>query len=193
MFTALPTQRGLDLAATTLPVSRMELSARTVAWPADRLDAPRWAGCPGDLAAGPDAARRVRVALRALPGRGDRLVNGRAVAAELVKRRPRPPVVALAEDMMTTTEAAKRLGMGHRAALDWLRHRGIRPLGRQGGRSGENVYPTVQIMGYLHKIAAAYGELLATVEPAAAARPQLNWVPCPPCCATIPGIRADDR
>jgi hypothetical protein len=61
---------------------------------------------------------------------------------------PRPPVVS-PEDatVMTTAAAASYLGLaGRDSARIWLAQRGIRPVGREPGASGQNLYPARAVM-----------------------------------------------
>ena len=56
----------------------------------------------------------------------------------------RPPVVSHRPDstLMTTAAAAHHLGLaGRDSARIWLAQRGIRPVGREPGPSGQNLYP----------------------------------------------------
>ena len=61
---------------------------------------------------------------------------------------PRPPVVS-SEDaiVMTTAVAARYLGLaGRDSARVWLAQRGIRPVGREPGPSGQNLYPAQAVL-----------------------------------------------
>ena len=49
--------------------------------------------------------------------------------------------------VMTTAAAARYLGLaGRDSARIWLARRGIRPIGRQAGPSGPNLYPTQAVL-----------------------------------------------
>lgn len=61
----------------------------------------------------------------------------------------RPPVVSREPDaaLMTTAAAARYLGLaGRDSARIWLAQRGIRPVGRQPGPSGQNLYPAQAVL-----------------------------------------------
>jgi hypothetical protein len=60
-----------------------------------------------------------------------------------------PPVVSHEPDaaLMTTAAAARYLGLaGRDSARIWLAQRGIHPVGRQPGPSGQNLYPAQAVM-----------------------------------------------
>jgi hypothetical protein len=60
-----------------------------------------------------------------------------------VRGGPRPPVTSREPDttLMTTAAAARYLGLaGRDSARIWLAQRGIRPVGREPGSSGQNLY-----------------------------------------------------
>jgi hypothetical protein len=60
-----------------------------------------------------------------------------------VRGGPRPPVMPREPDtaVMTTAAAARYLGLaGRDSARIWLGQRGIRPVGREPGHSGQNLY-----------------------------------------------------
>jgi hypothetical protein len=60
-----------------------------------------------------------------------------------------PPVMSLRPDatLMTTAAAARYLGLaGRDSARIWLAQRGICPVGRESGPSGQNLYPAQAVM-----------------------------------------------
>src|SRR4051812_28609402 len=66
-----------------------------------------------------------------------------------VRGGPRPPVMSREPDatVMTTAAAARYLGLaGRDSARIWLARRGIRPVGREPGPSGQNLYPTQAVL-----------------------------------------------
>jgi hypothetical protein len=66
-----------------------------------------------------------------------------------VRGGPRPPVMSSGPDatVMTTAAAARYLGLaGPDSARIWLAQRGIHPVGREPGSSGQNLYPAQAVM-----------------------------------------------
>jgi hypothetical protein len=66
-----------------------------------------------------------------------------------VRGGPRPPVMSCGPDaaVMTTAAAARYLGLaGRDSARIWLAQRGIHPVGREPGPSGQNLYPAESVM-----------------------------------------------
>ncbi|MGH3845433.1 MAG: hypothetical protein ACRDS0_28990 [Pseudonocardiaceae bacterium] len=66
-----------------------------------------------------------------------------------VRGGPRPPVVSSGPDatLMTTAAAAHYLGLaGRDSTRIWLAQRGIRPVAREPGPSGQNLYPAESVM-----------------------------------------------
>jgi hypothetical protein len=61
---------------------------------------------------------------------------------------PRPPVVSFGDaTVMTTATAARYLDLaGRDSARIWLAQRGIRPVGREPGPSGQNLYPAQAVL-----------------------------------------------
>jgi len=66
-----------------------------------------------------------------------------------VRGGPRPPMVSCGSDssLMTTAATARYLGpAGRDSARIWLAQRGIRPVGREPGPSGQNLYPAQAVL-----------------------------------------------
>lgn len=66
-----------------------------------------------------------------------------------VRGGPRPPVMSRGPDssLMTTAAAARYLGLaGRDSARIWLAQRGIHPVGREPGSSGQNLYSAQAVM-----------------------------------------------
>jgi hypothetical protein len=66
-----------------------------------------------------------------------------------VRGSPRPPVSRGPDTtlLMTTTAAARYLGLaGRDSARIWLAQRGLRPVGREPGPSGQNLYPAQAVL-----------------------------------------------
>jgi hypothetical protein len=66
-----------------------------------------------------------------------------------VRGGPRPPVMPCGPNttLMTTAAAARYLGLaGCDSARIWLAQRGIRPVGREPGPSGQNLYPAQAVL-----------------------------------------------
>jgi hypothetical protein len=62
---------------------------------------------------------------------------------------PRPPVMSSGPDatVMNTAAAARYLGLaGPDSARIWLAQRGIHPVGREPGSSGQNLYPAQAVL-----------------------------------------------
>ena len=66
-----------------------------------------------------------------------------------VRGGPRPPVMSYGPGttVMTTATAARYLGLaGRDSARIWLAQRGIRPVGREPGPTGQNLYPAQAVL-----------------------------------------------
>jgi hypothetical protein len=66
-----------------------------------------------------------------------------------VRDGPRPPMLSRGPDssLMTTAATARYLGLaGRDSARIWLAQRGIRPVGREPGPSGQNLYPAQAVL-----------------------------------------------
>lgn len=104
------------------------------------------------------ALRCLQVSVTRNPGRADHagllmmFVRDAAVGEYVgvpVRGGPRPPVVSRGRDaaVMTTAAAAGYLGLaGRDSARVWLALRGIRPVGREPGSSGQNLYSADVVM-----------------------------------------------
>ena len=66
-----------------------------------------------------------------------------------VRDGPRPPMMSCGSDptLMTTAAVARYLGLaGRDSARIWLAQRGIHPVGREPGPSGQNLYPAQAVL-----------------------------------------------
>ena len=104
------------------------------------------------------ALKSVQISVTTNPGTADhtglpmRYASDAAVGQHVglsARGGPRPPMVSREPDatVMTTAAAARYLGLaGRDSARIWLAQRGIRPVGRQPGPSGQNLYPAQAVL-----------------------------------------------
>jgi len=104
------------------------------------------------------ALRSLRASARKSPATADHarllamFATGTAVGEHVgvpVRGGPRPAVMSCEPDntVMTTAAAARYLGLaGRDSARIWLAQRGIHPVGREPGPSGQNLYPAEAVL-----------------------------------------------
>jgi hypothetical protein len=97
-----------------------------------------------------------------------------------VRGGPRPPMKSRKPDatVMTTAAAARSLGLaGRDSARIWLARQGIRPVGREPGPPGQNLYPTQAVLplqGRGRRRRPAYDEVVPGLVEVEAAVPRLS-------------------